>query len=66
MGLLTRQTTHEEILALYKDVYQLRRDPGEVQCSKDIVEKTQAEILEVLREHLLHRWGPTKPEKEAR
>ena len=52
MGLLTPQTTHEEILVLYQEVYQFKRDPGEVQCSEDIVEETHAEILEVLRECL--------------
>ena len=36
MGLLTPQTMYEEILALYQEVYQLRRDPGEVQGSKPI------------------------------
>ena len=66
MGLLNPQTTHEEILALYQEVYQLRRDPGEVQCSEDIAEETQAKILEVLRECLWHRMGPTHPEREAR
>ena len=50
MGMLTPQTTHKEILALYLEVYQLKRDPGEVQCSEDVVEETCAEIREVLRE----------------
>ena len=66
MGLLTPQTTHEEILVLYQEVYQLKRDPGEVQCSEDIAEETHAEILEVLRECLWHRQGTIQPERETR
>ena len=41
MGLLIPQTTHEKILALYQEVSQLKREPGEVQCSEDIVEECQ-------------------------
>ena len=66
MGLLTPQTTYEEILALYKKVYQLKRDSGEVQCSEDIVEETCAEILEVLREYLWCRQDPPQLERETR
>ena len=49
MGLLTPLMMHDEIMALYQDVYQLKRDPGEVQCSKDAAEEAHNEILEVLR-----------------
>ena len=63
MGLLTPQTMHEEILALYKEVYQLKRDPGEVQCSEDAVEETYIEILETLRECLWCRQGSTQSEE---
>ena len=66
MGLLTPQTTHEEILALYQEVYQLKRGPGEVQCSESTAEETQIKILETLKEHLWHRWGLAKPERETR
>ena len=66
MGLLTPQTTHEGILAMYQEVYQLKRDPREVHCSEDIVEETHAEILEVLRECLWCRQGPAQPERETR
>ena len=66
MGLLTPQTTHEEILTLYQEVYQLKRGPGEVQCSENIVEETHSEIQGTLRECLWHRWGPTQPARETR
>ena len=66
MGPLTSQTTHNEILALYQEVYQLKRDPGEVQCSENTVEETQIKILEILEECLQSRWGPTQPERETR
>ena len=49
MGLLTPTTMHDEIMALYQGVYQLRRDPGEVQCSKDAAEEAHNEIFELLR-----------------
>ena len=62
MGLLTPGTMLKEILALYWEVFQLKRDPGEVQCSEDTVEETQIEILETLKEHLQCRWGPTQSE----
>ena len=52
MGLLTPPATQEEILALYQEVYQLKRDPGEVLCSEDTVEETCIEILETLKECL--------------
>ena len=63
MGLLTLQTTHEEILALYQEVYQLKRDPGEDPCSEDTVEEIWIEILETLKECLWCRQGPTQSEK---
>ena len=62
MGLLTPQTMNEEILALYQEVYQLKRAPGEVQCSDNMAEETHIEILEAL----WHRWGPTQLEREIR
>ena len=46
MGLLTPQTTKEEILALYQEVYRLKRAPGEAQCSNNMAEETGIESLE--------------------
>ena len=66
MGLLTPQTTHKEILALYQEVCQLKRGPGEAQCSENMAEETCVETLETLKECLEHRWGPTQPERETR
>ena len=66
MHLLTEETTQEEVLALHHEVYQLKRSPREVPCSKDIAEEIHLEILETLKEHLWHRWGPTPPERESR
>ena len=54
MGQLTPQATHEELPSF---VYQLKRDPGEVQCSENMMEQTHIEILETLKECLWHRWG---------
>ena len=48
MVLLTQETTQEEIMALYHQVNQLKRNPGEVPCSEDTAE----EILEMLKECL--------------
>ena len=45
MGLLTPEMMLEEILALYQEVYQLKRDPGEVQCSAGAAEEAHTEIL---------------------
>ena len=64
LELLTQETTQEEAIALYHKVYQLKRSPREVTCSADAVEETSIEILETLKEHLQHRWGPTQPERE--
>ena len=50
MGLLIPQTTHEETLALYQEVYQLKRGPWEVQCSENMAEETHIEILDTLKE----------------
>ena len=52
----------EEILALYQEVSQLKRDNGEVQCLEDAVEETHIETLEVLKAHLWHVGGvPAQP-----
>ena len=64
MELLTQETTQEEVMALYHKVYQLKRSPREVPCSKDTAEETCIEILEMLKESLWHRWGPTQLERE--
>ena len=57
------KTTQEEIIGIYHQVYQLRRKPREVPCSWDMAEETHIENLEMLREHLWHKWDPTQPEK---
>ena len=64
--LLTHKTIWEEIMGIYHQVYQLKRNPREVPCSQDMEEETHIEILEMLKEHLWHRWGPTQPEEEPR
>ena len=63
MGLLTPQTMHEEILALYQEVFQLKRNPGEIQYSEKMAEETHIKILETLKEHLWCRWGSTQLEE---
>ena len=63
MGLLTPEMTLKEILVLYQEVYQLKRDPGEVQCSADAAEEAHIEILEVLKACLWHRQGSSQPEE---
>ena len=57
MWLPTPKMTLEEILVLYQEVYQLKRDPGEVQVSAGAAEGTHSEILEVLKACLWHRQG---------
>ena len=52
MEILTPETTQGEVTALYQEVYQLKRNPGEVLCSEDTMEETHIEILVMLREHL--------------
>ena len=66
MELLTHEATKEEILGLYHQVYQLKRNPGEVPCSHDTEQEIHIEILETLKEHLWHRWGPALPGEEWR
>ena len=66
MELLSQETTWEEIMALYHQVYQLKRNPREVPCSENTAEETSMEILEMLKGHLWYRWGPTQPERELR
>ena len=57
MGLLTPEMMLEEILVLYQEVYQLKRDHGGVQCSAGAAEEAHTEILEVLKECLWYRQG---------
>ena len=66
MELLTQETTWEEIMALYHQVYQLKRSPGPVPCLEDTTEEIHIEILEMLKEHPWHRWSLTQPQKELR
>ena len=63
MGLLTPETMLEGILVLYQEVYQLKRDPGGVQCSTGAAEEAHAETLEVLKACLWHRQGSFHPEE---
>ena len=49
VGLLTPETMLEEILVLYQETYQLKRDPGEVQHSVDVAKEAHIEILEVIK-----------------
>ena len=57
MGLLSPKMMLEDILVLYQEVYQFKRDPGEVQCSAGAAEEAHIEILEVLKACLQHRQG---------
>ena len=61
MGLLTPEMALEEILALYQEVYQLKREPAGVQCTEDMVGETHIEILEVIKACLQHRWSSYPP-----
>ena len=63
IGLLAPETMLEEILVLYPENYQLKRDPGEVQCSADVAEEACAEILEVLKACLWCRQDFSQPEE---
>ena len=63
MGLLTPETMLEEILVLYQEVYQLKRDPGEVQHSNNAAEEAHSEILKVVKACLWYRQGSSQPEE---
>ena len=65
MELITWETTQEENMALYHQVYQIKRNPREVSCLEDTVEEICLEILETLKECLQHRQGPAQPERES-
>ena len=64
MELLTHGATREEILGLYHQVYQLKRNQREVPFSQDKSQEIHIEILETLKEHLQCRWGPILLEEE--
>ena len=49
-----------EILALYQEVYQHRRELGEVKYTKDVVRKAHNEILEAIRACLQCRWDSSQ------
>ena len=66
MELITCKTTQEEIMGLYHQVYQLKRNPRALPCSEGTAEEICIEILEMLKEHLRHRWGPAQPEEELK
>ena len=63
MEMLTLETTQDKVMALYQEVYQLKSNPREAPCSEDTTEEIHIKILEMLRECLQHRWGPTQPEE---
>ena len=46
MELLTHESTWKEIMPLYHQAYQLKRNLGEVPCSQDTAEETHIEILD--------------------
>ena len=50
-------------MALYHQVYQLKRNPCEIPCPEDTSEETLIEILEMLKAHLQHRWGSAQLEE---
>ena len=60
------KTTREGIIALYHEVYQLRRGPRAVPCDPEMEEEIHPEILESLKECLWHRWGSALLEEEPR
>ena len=51
-------------MALYHQVYQLKRSPGEIPCSENTTEETLIEILETLKACLWHRQGSAQPEEQ--
>ena len=64
--LVTYENTWEEIMGVYNEVYQLKRNPMVVPCSEETVEEISIEILETLKECLWHRQGSAQPEEEQR
>ena len=50
--LITHKTTWEEIMGLYHQEYQLKRNPGAQPCSEETAKEICIEILETLKEHL--------------
>ena len=63
LELLTHESTQEEIMVLYHQVYHLKRNLGEVPFSGDTAEETCIKTLEILKACLQCRWGPTQPEE---
>ena len=63
MEMLTPETTQDEVMALYQEVYQLKRNPGEVPCLEDTAKEIQIEISDMLRECLWCKWGPAQLEE---
>ena len=66
VDLVGYKTTREEIITLYQGVCQLKMAPGAVPGDPEEAEKTYQEILDMLKEHLQHRWASTQPEEELR
>ena len=66
MKLITCNTTWEEIMGLYHQVYQLKGNPRAVPRFEETTEEIHIEILEMLKEHLQHRQSPTQSEEELR
>ena len=64
VDLVGYKTSREVIFTLYQEVYQLKRAPGAVPGDPEEVEKTHQEILDSLKEHLWHMWGPAQLEEK--
>ena len=59
------KTTWEEIRVLFNEVYHLKRAPRTVSCDPETEEEIHQEILDSLKEHLFHRWGPTSQRNQG-
>ena len=60
------KTTWVEIRALYHEVYQQKRTPGMVLCNPEMEEEVHWEIIDLLKECLWHRQGPSLLEEEPK
>ena len=63
INLIGYKTMWEEIIALYHEVYQLKRAPRTVQGDPKDMEEIHQEVFTSLKEHLQHRQGPTQVEE---
>ena len=60
INLMGYKTTQEEIWRLHNEVYQLKRAPGAEPCNVETAETSARKILNSVKEHLNHMWGPTQ------